>query len=708
MGGFPMRAKEATIKDFLGGLDKMFLIPPFQRNYVWDKKNCQELWDDFERCSQNDTAHYLGNIIYYPSENSGAQFTELILVDGQQRLTTILLLLVAIRDQTQDQQLKEDIDNKYLKNATKNQRYRIKLKSVVSDNDDFQKIVDGDTKNLKNSLLFTNYNYFLQQLSKNNIDHQRLFETIAKSEIVDVNLQANNNLELIQTVFEKINSTGQPLTPADLIRNYLLSSNSPSKQKELYLNYWVKIEKNLEIDNIPDFVSDYLLIKTTNQSIAIKDVYDKFKVYCSSSNLSNEQILSDLLDYSEYYVFLISGKEDKCPNKKIATNIKEINILKAADILPALLLLLYKMYDNDQPELEKIISLFSDFVLRYRLVRDYTGGGALQGAIKQIINKLNDETVECKYDDILFELSNSSTKDGEFPTDERFYEILKTKVFDTNEAKVLLSRIEYHNNKDIKIPYEKLTLEHIMPQTFTPLWRKYLGLNEHEALNFHSEYLWTLGNLTLLSGQWNSSLSNRLYDEKKKSYIQNQFKITRNIVSTYDRWSKENIIHRTDALAKTAVKATISPTQRVRLYKKDLKKKTASGQYFISDDFKTEKTKIKALYYKGNIIECNAWYDLLGKICVIAYNENPEKFENIVERNIIAKNSTNQPLLKELGLENDPIISKRQDVLNKPKPIEGTIYYHESNISSLYSKIHSLRLINEMGLDELDFVIDIV
>lgn len=112
------------------------------------------------------------------------------------------------------------------------------------------------------------------------------------------------------------------------------------------------------------------------------------------------------------------------------------------------------MYDNDQPELEKIISLFSDFVLRYRLVRDYKGGGALQGAITQIINKLNDETVECKYDDILFELSNSSTKDGEFPTDERFYEILKTKVFDTNEAKVLLSRIEYHNNKDIKIPYE--------------------------------------------------------------------------------------------------------------------------------------------------------------------------------------------------------------------------------------------------------------
>ena len=102
-----MKAREATIKDFLGGLDKIFLIPPFQRNYVWNRKNCQELWSDFEKCANNNTSHYLGNIIYYLSENTGARYTELILVDGQQRLTTILLLLVAIRDVTSNSQLKE-------------------------------------------------------------------------------------------------------------------------------------------------------------------------------------------------------------------------------------------------------------------------------------------------------------------------------------------------------------------------------------------------------------------------------------------------------------------------------------------------------------------------------------------------------------------------------------------------------------------------
>ena len=101
-----MRATEATIKNFLGGLDKIFLIPPFQRNYVWNKKNCQELWNDFKKCANDNTSHYLGNIIYYLSDNSGASCTELILVDGQQRLTTILLLLVAIRDTTLDNKIK--------------------------------------------------------------------------------------------------------------------------------------------------------------------------------------------------------------------------------------------------------------------------------------------------------------------------------------------------------------------------------------------------------------------------------------------------------------------------------------------------------------------------------------------------------------------------------------------------------------------------
>ncbi|MGI6608568.1 MAG: HNH endonuclease family protein [Erysipelotrichaceae bacterium] len=375
--------------------------------------------------------------------------------------------------------------------------------------------------------------------------------------------------------------------------------------------------------------------------------------------------------------------------------------------MPLLLLLLYRMLDGNQKELERIVLLFSDFILRYRLVGDYSGGGALQGTIRQIINKLNNQTIDFKYEDILFELSNSSTKDGEFPTNERFLERLYTKAFTPDEAKVLLSRIESYDNKDIKIPYEKLTLEHIMPQELSQKWRDNLNLDEKSGYIFHSEHLWLLGNLTLLSGKWNSSLSNKLYDTKKNEYSENQFRITRNIVEKYDEWNKESIIDRTKNLAKKAVAATIGPKERTRPHKIETRKKTPSGQYFLSDNFTTEKTKIKSLLYKEDKIECKTWYDLFGKICQISYKENKERFEEIVEKNIISKTSKNQPLLSELNLEFDPLISKRSDVLNEPKKIRDTDYYHESNISSLSSKTHSLKLIREIGLDELDFIIEI-
>jgi len=699
-----MRANEKTIKDFIGGYDKVFLIPPFQRNYAWDKKNSQELWDDFEKCTINGTSHYLGNIIYYPSENSGAAYTELILVDGQQRLTTILLLLVAIRDMTNNESLRKDIDDKYLKNSTENEKYRIKLKSITNDNDDFSKIVDGKSDKLEESNLVSNYRFFCQKVSATTLDHYNFFETIARSEIVDINLQANNNLELVQTVFEKINSTGKPLTSADLIRNLLLSSDSPANQNKLYTDYWMKIEQTLGIDSVPDFVSDYLIIKTTHQSISNKEVYEKFKIYRENSNLSNQEILSDLLNYSEYYKFLI---KDSCPNDKISKSIKEINILKASDILPVLLLLLYKMFDENQLELEKIFSLFSDFILRYRLVGDYTGGGALQGTIRQIMNKLNDKTISYNYDDVLKELSNSTTRDGEFPINERFYEKLFTKMFSTDEAKILLSRIEYYNNKDVEIPFEKLTLEHIMPQTLSPKWKSYLGFDEYELMKFHSEYLWNLGNLSLLSGSWNSSLSNRPFEDKNLHYKENQFKITREIVDNYSVWNKNNIEDRAKKLALTAVDATISPLPRTRPYQKDRGKAYTPGQYFIFDDVKTEGAKIKYLIYKNNQIDCKHWYKLFSIVCEISYKENKDRFKKIVEDNLVSKSTKNQNNLDAYNLEYDPMITKNKNLLNKPQVITGTKYFCEANLSSLASRNHAIKLIKEMGMDETDFIFEI-
>lgn len=700
-----MKASDSNIKGFVGGLDKVFLIPPFQRNYAWDKKNCKELWNDFENCIRTNETHFLGNILYYPSENSGASYSELILVDGQQRLTTVLLLLTALRDKTSDIGLKNDIDTKYLKNSTSDNRYRIKLKSIANDSDNFIKIVDGDIEN-SSSLLHENYLYFCDRvLSLNTSDHWKLFNAIARCEIVDINLQAGNNLSLVQTVFEKINSTGKALTPADLIRNLLLVTDSPEEQKNLYINYWQKIESILGAIYIPDFVSDYLIINTSFSSISSKEVYSKFKEYKESNKLSNKDSLETLLNYSKYYSFLI-GKP--CGNSKIAKSIEEINLQKASDLYPILLHCLYIMFENQQQELVKIFELFSDFILRYRIVRDYSGGGALQGMVRQIINKLLNSQIKYTYADLLVELSNSTTRDGEFPTDTRFEESLLTKSFNRDDAKLLLSRIEYYQNKDVQIPFNKLTLEHIMPETLSMKWKQYLGLaDEKNVFDFQSEYLWKLGNLTLLSGPLNSQLQNDVFDNKVQSYANNQFRITRSI-NKYNHWRRDEIVERTSELASIATKATISPIPRTRPYQKDTGKSYQAGEYFISEsEIILEGSKPKRIIFNNESWDCKNWNKLFLIICEKLYLLKPNQFDELVINNVVHKSTKSKVENGVYNLNYDPMIHKDSSLFQKATKIKGTDYYCESVLSNIMARKHSVTLINALGFDDIDFIVEV-
>ena len=217
-----MKASETNVLSFIGGLDKVFIIPPFQRNYEWSKKQCEELFHDIEKAYYKKKTHYLGNVVYYFGENNGAEFQELILVDGQQRISTIVLLLCAIRDCEKDSDFKDKVTSRYLKNDTKNDKFRIRLKQTSYDYQSFISVVEKKPVQNDESNIVKNYNIFLDLLNKTEIPLNEIYNTIQKLEIVGVNLQIENDLETIQTIFEKINSTGKPLSPADLIRNYLL------------------------------------------------------------------------------------------------------------------------------------------------------------------------------------------------------------------------------------------------------------------------------------------------------------------------------------------------------------------------------------------------------------------------------------------------------------------------------------------------------
>ena len=230
-----IKATETTVLKFIGGEDKVFIIPPFQRNYEWSKVQCEELFNDIKLSYKTGKTHYLGNIIYYIGEHNSASFDEFILVDGQQRVTTILLLLCAIRDISNDEDLKRVINRKYLKNEDSIETFKVKLKQTSYDEESFISIVESDFYNSnKESNIYKNYETFLDLLDKSDVTPREIYETIPKLEVVDVNLSAGESslsLEAVQTFFEKINSTGKKLTPADLLETiYYLQVHQKNKK----------------------------------------------------------------------------------------------------------------------------------------------------------------------------------------------------------------------------------------------------------------------------------------------------------------------------------------------------------------------------------------------------------------------------------------------------------------------------------------------
>ncbi len=507
-----MKASETNILKFIGGLDKVFIIPPFQRNYEWSFEQCDELFEDIINSYKTNTTHYLGNIVYYEGKNNGASFSEFILVDGQQRVTTILLLLCAIRDEMKRLNLPdENIAIRYLENDNGGDAFRVRLKQTSYDADSFNSIVKGIvTNNDKKNNIIRNYYHFIDLLRKSNLPLKGIYNTITKLEVVDVNLQIENNLEAVQTVFEKINSTGKRLTPADLIRNCLLLSNSIEEQELLYKNYWVKIERTVANENISRFARDFLVMKIF-EDVEQDNIYKKFKNdYINQPENTNVEILSEMSRYSKYFAYF---KFENCENYKINKLIRMLNLLKTDDLMPLYLYLFDELYENRVNELEKILNLLFDFMARYRVCAVSGGGGALRTVINQLLRKF-DDGLECNYENIYFELSNSTSPAGRFPDDNEFKQALKDAV-NVNYARAILIKTEEFERCNIPVDISKVTMEHLMPQTFSNWWVQYYG-GEEKSKDLRNKYLNCIGNLVPMSQGYNSKNSNKPWSVKLK------------------------------------------------------------------------------------------------------------------------------------------------------------------------------------------------
>lgn len=577
-----MKAVEANFLDFLKK-SPQFLIPIYQRTYSWTIKECQQLWNDIIKAGAREEipAHFVGSIVYI--EKGLYQVTSqssLLVIDGQQRLTTVMLLIEALARRLKDNEPVEGFSaiklrHYYLTNPLEKGDKKFKLILSQTDKESLLSIINNLPLPREASIrIEENFNFFHEQISNvKKIEH--VCKGLTKLLIVDISLnRAHDNPQLI---FESLNSTGRELSQADLIRNYVLMGLEPEIQNRLYTQYWRPMElefgqKGYDSD-FDRFMRHYLTVKTGNIP-KIREIYEEFKEYEQTIKKDIETIVSDLKTYATYYCAMAFQKEENPQLRDLFQDIKELRV----DTAFPLLLELYDDYQNgvlSNDELLESGRLIESYVFR-RSVCDIPTN-SLNKTFATFSRDLKKdrylESIKAKF------LALPSYR--RFPLDEEFKQKIKLKdLYNFRNRSYWLRKIENHDRKE-RVPLHEYTIEHIMPQNkeLSKEWKKDLGPNWK---NIHEKYLHTLGNLTLTG--YNPEYSDKSFIEKRD--IKGGFKespIRMNIeLANLDQWNEQTILERATRLAEKAVYVWELPYLKPEILKA-YQEKEPKTQYNIKD-----------------------------------------------------------------------------------------------------------------------------
>lgn len=546
-----MKADSINFREFINAGRRTFTIPVYQRNYEWKAPECIKLFNDIEAIA-NGGSHFIGTVVYVTSDTN-ATWSEFTIIDGQQRLTTVMLLLKAIHELTEDEATKAEIWEDYLTNRhARDNNYRLKLKPIETDLTTWNSIVDGSAPASTSSNLWKNYELFKDLLIKSASSPEDIFEAIGRIEIVYIQLTTGR--ENPQIIFESINSTGVSLTQGDLIRNYLLMNcESLEVQTRYYNTYWVKIERYLTAAVIPDFVRDFLTIKT-GTLVNKNAVYEKFKFYHKNDFQGTEEdLLQELCRFAEYYYWFKNCASDET---QINTLLRQFHEIKSTVAFSVMLWLFDKCYCDEvmtKSQLCETLQILLCYQYRRTICR-YSSN-----ALNKIYMVLPREIGESETDipKKLLKVLAKKVRTQTFPRNEEFRNAFKTfDMYSTKLAKYTLSMLENKINPRENVSLTaQITIEHIMPQTLTPTWKAALGRNSEQIL---SQWQHTIGNLTL-SGS-NSELGNKTFGEKKAILSQSNFAISREI-SDFSSWQEDSIKERADRLTEIALELWSIPDE---------------------------------------------------------------------------------------------------------------------------------------------------
>lgn len=615
-----MRGNEAKLLEYMEGAKKRFVIPVYQRNYDWKTENCKQLYDDLVNVVRHHrSSHFFGSIVSQYQPNG--RYSEYLVIDGQQRLTTVSLLLLAMYNLIQEGKIvpstgtmAQEILEEYLIDKHQPKETRIKLKPVKNDRNAFERLFDLDEENDVKSNLTYNYDYFYNRIQKEEISIEQLYDSLFTLEIINIELTAGDDAQLI---FESLNSTGLALNEGDKIRNFILMGLPAKTQNEYYEKYWNKIELCTNYD-VSLFVRDYLSVK--QQAIPpMSKIYSTFKGFVEETQIDTESLLKDLLEYAKSYEVLLKGRTE---DKKLNACIYRLNRLETTITRP-FFLEVFRLFKSGILSLADVreVFLYTENYLFRRSICDLP-----TNALNKIFLMLHREIIRYSGSDadyvnkFKYALLSKSER-GRFPRDEEFADaIYARQIYPMNSKNkiYLLERFENYGideDKDVYRHFDEGTysIEHIMPQHLTPAWVEELGADYEEI---HETWLHRLANLTLTA--YNAKYSNSSFKEKRdmeKGFRESGLRLN-TWIAGQEKWTLSEIETRSELMAQRALQIWAMPQTTFVPAEKQL------DSYTLEDDVDLSGREIVRFGFKNTEQPVDSWITMMAQIIKILHAED--------------------------------------------------------------------------------------
>ena len=539
-----MQASETKLQQIIEGT-KQYVVPLFQRPYSWKKSEWQALWNDLvELCkADNPRPHFMGSIVTMPTMSVPEGVNKYLLIDGQQRLTTVFILLSALRDTAKqsEEELAAEIDNTILVNPYKKGLDYYKLQPTQVDRVAFHQIIHSEPQVSESDILEC-YRFFEKKIrqSRLSLELQRIKKVICSNlSLVSVVLSADDDPYL---VFESLNAKGRPLTQADLIRNYFFMRIHADSQESVYAQYWQPMQDLLNND-LTEFIRHYLT--KTGVEVKQSEIYFEIKDRIGTNDALS--YLKDLCVFSESYSKLLNPERE--PKEIVRKYLHRLNRLEVATVYPFLL----NCYDDwmknriTEQEFVSVLQVLENFILRRFVCNVQTRGlNRIFALLYSQVSKGTDLASDNFVERLKLTLQNR-----DYPKDVEFRaRLVDVKLYGGNRSekcKLILESIEESFEHKEQVPFDKLSIEHVMPQTLNESWKENLGEDwaiTHELLRH------TLGNLTLTA--YNPELSNDTFEQKKGHFENSHLELNKYFQSRTS-WRREDIEERAEYLADIAL-----------------------------------------------------------------------------------------------------------------------------------------------------------